>query len=323
MKSVSVVGEGAWGTAIAQLLADNGHQVTLWCHNEHIAQEIATERTNQRYMPGITIHSAIVPTTKFAAVMHNSIIFISTPVQYFRSVLEQIKPYYQPQHLLVLLNKGIENNTLLFPTQIVSDVCGNDVQSVVVAGPSFAKEVINKGVTAVIVASNNTQHAQRIQQLLSNLYMHPFLSADVVGVQAGAALKNVFALAMGIAHGAGWCANTKAWLMTQSLHEMNIFTTFLGGNAQTTYGLSGVGDLILTATHATSKNYQVGVALGRGKKLQDILAQTGYIPEGINTVRSVEQLSKHHTISLPICHAVYRYISEQGPIDDITKALNF
>lgn len=321
MKTVSVIGEGAWGTAIAQLLADNGYQVTLWCHDEQVAQEIATERTNKRYMPNITIHHAITPVTDFVTLMRNKIIFISTPVQHFRSVLEQLKPYYQFDHLLVLLNKGIENDTLLFPTQITAAVLGNQVQSVVVAGPSFAKEVVAQCLTGMVIASPHNAHVQVVQQILSNAYMHLSVADDLIGVQVGAALKNVFAIAMGIAHGAHWCANTKAWLMTQSLHEMVTLTTFLGGNVQAVYGLSGVGDLILTATNSTSKNYQVGIALGQGKKLNDILAQTGYIPEGINTVRSVYQLCQRRNISLPICHAVYTYIYEQGSIDDISNSL--
>lgn len=318
MNNITVIGEGAWGTAIAQLLARNGYTVTLWCHDATVAAQIAQQRHNSRYMPGIALDTAINPVTDMALALQPQIIFISTPVPFLRSVLEQIKPHYKTHHILVMLNKGIENKTLLLPTQMLTAVLGAFAQTAVVAGPSFATQVMQGCITALVVASARQSVATTISSMLSNAYIRPYTTVDVMGAQVAAALKNVIALAGGMADGAGWCSNTKAFLFTRGLQEMVKVAQLFKGQPETIYGLAGVGDLWLTATNSTSRNYQIGVAFGQGKKME---LPTDSMPEGLNTLRSVQELAGRDALELPICHALYKCLYENGSLEELSNAL--
>lgn len=321
MKQVLVVGEGAWGTAIATLLADNGFTVLLWCHDPQVAQTIAEKRINQRYLPGITLSETIIPVTDLSVAQQVDFIFEATPVVYVRSVLEQLKPYVTKNHTWVLLCKGIEQGYLLLPSQILDDVMGYSTKNVILTGPSFARDLANCDTTAVVLASKDAQLAADLQSMLANNYFKPFLSDDVIGVQAAGALKNVVTLALGMLDGAGYSDNARAFLFTQALQEIKTMITTLGGVPETTYGLAGIGDLVLTSMGNKSRNREVGHRLGAGDLLSTILEQTGYTPEGINTVQSIHQLAAKYEITLPLCAQIYHIIFGDGKTEDIVTSL--
>jgi glycerol-3-phosphate dehydrogenase (NAD(P)+) len=322
MKKVCVLGDGAWGTAVATLLAHNGYQVALWCHDPVNAQAIARTRVNERYLPGQILSERIIPTTSLEdAVCDTRWVFEAVPVQYLRSVILDAAPCFRPDQVWVVLSKGIEQDTLLLPTQIIDDVFGDTHKKAVFAGPSFAADLAHQQVTAVSVAAADCELVRELQAMLENNYFKPFFNTDLIGVQVGGAVKNVITLGVGMLEGAGYKDNTKAFLVTRGLDEMAQITKVLGGKPETLYGLSGVGDLMLTALGKLSRNLAVGKRLGRGDALQTILDELGHVPEGINTVQSIKQLAQKHHLQLPICNAVYEIIFAGKKIDHLIAAL--
>lgn len=322
MKNVCVLGDGAWGTAVATLLAHNGYTVKLWCHDAAVVETIMRTRVNERYLPGHTLSERIIPTISLEdAVRDTQWIFEAIPVQYLRSVIMDVVPCVTPDQIWVVLSKGIEKDTLLLPTQIIDDIFAHPPKKAVVAGPSFAADLASKQVTAVSIAATDCALAHELQTMLENKYFKPFYSTDLIGVQVGGALKNVITLGVGMLEGAGYTDNTKAFLVTRGLHEMGLMTKVLGGDPATLYGLSGVGDLVLTSLGQLSRNLAVGKRLGRGESLQDIIRELGNAPEGINTVQAIQQLMQKHQLELPICKAVHEIIFAGKKIDHLIAAL--
>lgn len=320
---IAMLGEGAWGTAIAQVLAHNGHKVTVWCYNKECAQEIAELQTNSKFVPNIQIHTSITPTTDLQqAVAHADIIFEAIPVKHLRSVLNAAKLHVNTNQIWVTLSKGIEPKTLLLPTQMIDSELKQPVKHVVVSGPSFAHDVLQQQPTGVTVASNNKQAREVVGNLLQNSYFKICYSDDILGTQVGGAVKNVIALGVGILDGAGYTDNTKVLLVTQSLQEIQTVIKHFGGKSETLYGLCGIGDLMLTALGTRSRNLLVGKQLGLGKKLETILQETGYVPEGITTVQSVYELAQKHNLVLPICKAIHSVIFEQKPVRCLLESMS-
>ncbi len=320
--NIAMLGEGAWGTAVAMLLAYNGHEVKLWCYNTELVSQINETRHNERYLPGVTLPKNITAVATLDEAMSDADwVFEAIPVKFLRSVLEQSKHCYKDTQRWVVLSKGIEQGTLFFPTEIIADVLGDAVQQTVFAGPSFAMDVARKEITAVTIAAPECELAKELQELLANDYFRPYISTDMIGVQLGSALKNVIAIGVGMLDGAGYTDNAKAFMITRGLHEIAELAVALGGKQQTVYGLSGVGDLILTAMGSLSRNLQVGKRFGQGQSLESILKETGYIPEGINTVESVQQLMRKHGVRLSICLGIYEVIFNNKPLEDMLKEL--
>ena len=322
MKKVCVMGDGAWGTAVATLLAHNNCQVNLWCHDAANAQAIARSRKNERYLPGYTLSERIGPTGSLEDAMRDTRwIFQAIPVQYLRSVTLDAAPCFKQDQVWVVLSKGIEKDTLLLPTQIIDDIFATSSQKVVLAGPSFAADVANKQVTGVSIAATDLALAHELQTMLNNEYFTAFINDDVLGVQVGGAVKNVITLGVGMLEGAGYTDNTKAFLVTRGLHEIALIAKIFGGKPETLYGLSGIGDLMLTALGKLSRNLAVGKRLGKGDSLKIILDELGHVPEGINTVQSIQQLADKHHLQLPICSAIYDIIFTGKKIDHLITAL--
>jgi glycerol-3-phosphate dehydrogenase (NAD(P)+) len=322
MKQIAIVGEGAWGTAVATLLAHNGHAVTIWCYHQEVAEQITTQHRNEKFLPGIMLDPSIRATSDMKeAVCEAHWVFEAIPVKFLRSVLKETKSCFDPDQVWVVLSKGIEKETLLFPTQIIDEIFGVSVKKTIFAGPSFANDVAKKQITAVTVAAPDCDLGVELQQILANDYFRPYITTDMIGVQVGAALKNVIALGVGMLDGAGYTDNAKAFLLTRGLHEMVQLATKLGGKQETLYGLSGIGDLVLTAMGSLSKNLEVGKRLGSGQSLEKILKETGYIPEGINTVQSVKQLMEKEKIDLPICRGIYNVIFTDTTIEQMLTSV--
>ena len=322
MKRVSVLGAGAWGTAIASLLADNGFQVTLWCYNDEVAESITKIHRNDKYLPGFVLSENIKSTTNLKeAVCDTEFIFEAIPVQFLRSVLEQTTDCFSKEQTWVILSKGIEQETLLLPSQMIDDVFGYTTKKAVLVGPSFAQDVMEKQVTGVTLAATDCKVGRVLQKMLANAYFRPYISLDIIGAQIGAALKNGITLGIGLLKGADYSDNAQAFLLTRGLHEMAQVAVAVGGRQKTIYGLSGVGDLVLTAMGEKSKNLSVGKELGAGKKLKTILQKTGYIPEGLNTVKSINRLMELHKLDLPICSGIYSVIFENKNVHELLKDL--
>ncbi len=323
MKHVCVLGDGAWGTAFATLLAHNGHAVTLWCYEADNAQIIARTRMNERYLPGQILSERITPTASLSDALHGCAwIFEAIPVQYLRSVIQQAAPHVTDEQIWVVLSKGIEQDTLLLPTQIIDDVCGKNYKKAVVAGPTFAADLAQKQVSAASVAATDSAIAHELQTFLANDYFKPVLNTDLIGIQVGGAVKNVITLGVGMLEGAGYTDNTKVFLVTRGLQEMSEIAKTFGGKPETIYGLSGAGDLMLTALGKLSRNLAVGKRLGKGDaSLQTILNELGHVPEGINTVQTIHQLIETKKLQLPICTAIYEIIFAGKKVDHLITAL--
>lgn len=323
-KKIGVLAEGAWGSAVSDLIAKNGHEVLLWCYNKECATEINQQRTNSKYMPDLKFIDKITATTSIQEVFQNcDLIFEAVPVQFLRSVFESAKPYYQNQKI-ICLSKGIEEETLMFPSQIVQSVFGIDVELAVIVGPSFAKEVVSCDFTAVNCATQKKELFIELSRILNNDYFKIYYTQDLIGIECSAAIKNVIALAVGVVEGAGCGDDTKAIIITAGLAEIATLVAAIGGKKDTAYGLSGLGDLILTTTGKFSKNLAVGKRLGSGEKLSDILKTVQFTPEGPNSLKSVKDLSIKYGLNLPFCNVLNDFIEQKlTPKEFVSKVFLF
>jgi glycerol-3-phosphate dehydrogenase (NAD(P)+) len=320
---ICVIGEGAWGTAIASVLADNGHPVKLWCHDPHVAVDIKKVRENVRYMPGVRLSSAIEPTHDLEQALADvAWVFFSTPVPFARAVLERAKPFYKPHQTWVMLNKGVEYRTSMLPTHIFHDVIGDSAHSLALSGPSFARDVLNKQLTGLVVASADDDECHAgVKELLENEYIQITESDDVIGVQLCGALKNVIAVGVGLLDGSGYSENTKALFVTRAFQEMVHIVSVSGGHAGTAMGLAGVGDIVLTAYSTQGRNLAVGKVVGKGGTLAEWLTEHGTLPEGVNTLKSVYHLVQEDEIALPIFTALYHVVIDGEPVSELLDAL--
>jgi glycerol-3-phosphate dehydrogenase (NAD(P)+) len=320
VKTVAMIGEGAWGTAVATVLATNGYTVKLWCHKATVAQEIALSRQNKQYLPGIVLSDRIIPTNNLSVALADvTYVFEATPLIYLRSVLEQAKPWVRPEQIWVFLNKGIEQESLLLPTQVFDDVIGIMLKKAVVVGPSFAQELVEQKPTAWLCAAYDDS-AQSLQAMLANCYVRPYVGTDVIGTQVGAAIKNVVALGIGMADGAGFAFNTKAFLLVRGLQEIAQLAQLLGGHQETIYGLAGVGDLVMSA-FGNSRNFRLGKELGKGRRLKELQQEYELFPEGVHTSYSLKKLIDMHGLSLPFCAGIYEVVAHEKSFKDILTAL--
>ncbi len=309
LQKIAVLGAGNWGTAIASLLAENGHQISLWCHENEVAHDINRNHRNTAYCSEFLLSTSITATTSLKeAVQDATWIFEAVPVKFLRTIVQQAKHHAATDATWVVLSKGIEVDTLMFPTQIITDVLGDEIKTVVFGGPTFAKELMQKQLSAASIASIHAHECTSLAALLNNDYFTAFVSSDPMGVQIGGAVKNVIALRIGIATGSGYKNNTTAYLLTKALEEMATLVQSLGGQSQTVYGLSGLGDMILTCTGSLSKNLKAGRLIAQGYTMAELTREFGTLPEGINTVQSIHQLINRLNLDLPLCKATYDMI---------------
>jgi glycerol-3-phosphate dehydrogenase (NAD(P)+) len=308
---ICILGAGGWGTALAILLDNNKHNVTLWEYNKEYAHTLSEFRENFYFLPKIKIPSTIKITNDIhSAVKDKDIIVISTPTQFIRNVIEQISDVSFTNKIIISVSKGIENDTLMTVSHIFQNVFKNIKKKNigVLSGPSHAEEVAQKIPTAVVAASYYNHNAEVIQHLFSNKYFRVYRSNDVLGVELGGALKNVIAIAAGITDGAGFGDNTKAAIMTRGIREITRLGMYLGARENTFMGLSGVGDLIVTCMSKHSRNRFVGEEVGKGKKLEQVLAKMKMVAEGVATAKSMHELAKNEDIDLPIIEQVYKVL---------------
>lgn len=323
--NIAVFGAGSFGTAMAHILAGNGHAVTLWSHDKNVADEIAAKRVNSSYHPNFKLAPFEATSHALSALPHKKIILFAIPCQFLRKLLENIKNLVPADAILVNLAKGIELDSLKRPSQIFEDVFSSSVleRFATLSGPTFAKELILAKPSAAAVAGVNHRTVVAVQQAISMRFFRLYTVADLNGVELGGALKNVMAIAVGIADGLGFGHNARAGLMTRCLHEMIELGTAMGAKERTFSGLSGIGDLILTCTGDLSRNRQVGLRLGRGETLQGILESSHQVAEGVATAKAVYLLMKKHRVEMPNAEHVYRIICEgMAPREAVERILS-
>jgi glycerol-3-phosphate dehydrogenase (NAD(P)+) len=324
MKEVAVVGAGAWGTALAKILADKGNRVRLWTRSAEHAETLAREHENTRYLPGVKLPDGVVPTSSLEAALRGaSLVTWVVPSHALRETLESARSHLPPRAALVSASKGIENDTLMLMADVFEDVIGEGVQErlTVLSGPSFAKEVATGIPTNIVVASTNVALSQEVQREFATERLRVYSSDDPAGVEVGGALKNVIAIAAGACDGLGFGHNTRAALITRGLAEIARIAIAKGGNVLSLAGLAGMGDLVLTCTGDLSRNRTVGFELGKGKKLDQVLASLGHVAEGVRTAKSAHDLAQKLDVELPICNEVYAVLYEgktaQRAVEDL------
>ena len=321
---ISVLGAGGWGTTLAILLHYNGHDVTLWEYKNNYAKVLDRTRENKLYLPGIKIPAELVITHSLSESCKNQhMIVIAVPTQFIRSVLSELKATNFKDTTFVSVSKGIEIGTLMTVSQIIKDELKSisPSQIGVLSGPSHAEEVSKKIPTAVVASSKDEFTAKQIQSAFITSYFRVYSTTDILGVEYGGALKNVIAVGAGIIDGAGFGDNTKAAIMTRGIAEISRLGIALGTRAETFSGLSGMGDLIVTCMSKHSRNRYVGEQIGKGKKLKDVLKSMQMVAEGVQTCKSVHELSIKHKVPTPIANAVYSILFEERDPIKVTYEL--
>ncbi|MGD9078574.1 MAG: NAD(P)H-dependent glycerol-3-phosphate dehydrogenase [Desulfobacterales bacterium] len=310
---IGVVGAGSWGTAIADLLASKGFHTHLWVFEKEVKEQIAQSHENKLYLPDHQLSPNLLPSNDLADVVSNKhLIVIVVPSHVMRHVTRQMAGYLSAGTIITCASKGIEQKTHLTMTGVIKENIP-EVDSdrlAVISGPSFAKEVAQKMPTTVTVACRNPEIAAKVQHVFAAPYFRVYTSEDIVGVELGGSVKNVIAIASGILDGLGMGLNTRAALITRGMTEVRRLGLHLGANPRTFTGLAGFGDLVLTCTGDLSRNYTVGMKLGKGKKLKQILAEMHMVAEGVKTAKSVYNFSRKLGVEMPICHEIYHILYE-------------
>jgi glycerol-3-phosphate dehydrogenase (NAD(P)+) len=317
MSEIAIIGAGAWGTALSIILGrKEAHRVRLWVREEEICETILRQRVNEKFLPGQLIPACVTPHTDLAEAIANAAIVVSVmPSQHCRRLFEQMRSHLHANTMIVSATKGLEEGSLLRMTEVIAQVLKNDgslpLRIGALSGPSFALEAARGDPTAITIASQDTELARTIQQEFSHASFRLYTNDDPIGVELGGALKNTIAIAAGVCAGLGLAHNSVAALITRGLAEMTRLVVACGGKTETLAGLAGLGDLVLTCTGGLSRNRNVGVELGRGRKLPDILAgMHGMVAEGIFTTTAALGLAHARGIEMPITEQMYAILHE-------------
>jgi glycerol-3-phosphate dehydrogenase (NAD(P)+) len=315
---VAVLGAGAWGTALAKVLAEKGDETVLWARNADVVTQVNERRENERYLPGQKLPTTLSATENLEAALAGStlVVFVA-PSHATREVATLAAPFIPKGVPIVSATKGIENETLMFMDEVLREVLPKHAGEhlTFLSGPSFAKELAQHLPTAVVIASKSSAACEVVMRRFHTPYLRTYASEDVIGVECGGALKNVIAIAAGACDGLGFGHNTRAALVTRGLAEVARLSVARGGSPLTLAGLAGMGDLVLTCTGELSRNRTVGVELGKGKKLAEVLAALGHVAEGVKTTKSAYDLSKKLGIDMPITSEIYKVIYEDKPAE--------
>lgn len=326
MEKITVVGAGSWGTALALVLADNGHEVRLWGHNPAQIQEINQFHTNTRYLPEISLPNNIVGYSSLPeALKEIETIILAVPTKAIREVLKKVCQVSEGPLTIVHVSKGIEPDSLLRISEMIEEEVPKEQLKdiVVLSGPSHAEEVSLRHPTTVTVSSKNMNAAEKIQDLFMNTNFRVYTNPDLIGVEIGGALKNIIALAAGITDGLGYGDNAKAALITRGLAEIARLGTRMGASPLTFAGLTGIGDLIVTCTSVHSRNWRAGNLLGKGHNLEEVLESMGMVVEGVRTTKAAFQLAEKYRVTMPITEALYNVLFNNGsPKDEVDSLMS-
>ncbi len=309
---ISVIGAGSFGTAMTVVSTRCNNEVMLWAHDPHVAETLRATRTNPSYLRDVPVGDGVRATNDLAeAAAFSDTVFMVVPSHHYRRVLTELAAHITNPVRVISGTKGIENETLDRMSEVTAAVLGRKLKSfAVLSGPTFAVEVARGDPTAAVIASDDADFAEELQRVLSCGTFRLYNSGDVVGVELAGSLKNVIAISAGVLEGLGLGSNTNAALITRGLHEITRLGITLGGKPETFAGIAGMGDLVLTCTGALSRNRSVGVALGRGKRLVEILNEGKFVAEGVKTSKAAKELAERHGIEMPITSEMYRVLYE-------------
>lgn len=324
MTKITVFGMGSFGTALANVLAENGHTVLMWGKNEDSVKELNDHHQNKRYLKDVVLNSSIKATSDIKeAVNFTDIYLMALPTKAMREITSEIDSLIDTKKTFIHVAKGIENDTFKRVSEMIEDSISEEHNGGigVLSGPSHAEEVVIKQPTTVAASSKDEKVSKLIQDLFMNDYLRVYTNNDLVGVELGGALKNIIAVASGIVAGMGYGDNAKAALMTRGLAEISRLGEKLGADPMTFLGLGGIGDLIVTCTSTHSRNYTLGFKLGQGQTMNEALNEMNMVVEGIYTTNSVYHLAKQQNVDMPITNALYKVLFEDNPVKDSVKDL--
>lgn len=317
---VGVIGAGAWGTALAQVAAQQGRRVTLWAHEPETVQAIAQRRENTTFLPGAPLDERIEPTADLFAVAEADVVLAVTPAQHLRATLRSLAPALRRDLPVVLCAKGVEQGTLALMTEVLAAEAPH-VLPAVLSGPGFAKDVVRGLPTATTIAAADLDLARALAQTLGSPAFRPYVTDDLIGAEIGGAVKNVIAIACGVAEGRQLGDGARAALITRGFAELSRLGRALGARTETLNGLCGLGDLVLTCTGITSRNFSLGVALGQGRAAAEVLAERRSVAEGAASAPAVVALAARHGVEMPICAAVAAVLAQRHSVDDAITGL--
>jgi glycerol-3-phosphate dehydrogenase (NAD(P)+) len=320
MAHVGVVGAGAWGSALAQVCASAGQEVTLWAQEPEVVAAIQTTRENMMFLPGIKLDLAIKPTGDLGMMANADAVLAVVPAQFMRATLARLAQYLPAGTPVVLCSKGIEQGSLRLMTDVLAEELPYCVGAVL-SGPSFAKDVAIGLPTAVTLACADEELGARLVEMLGIATFRPYLTSDLIGAEVGGAVKNVLAIACGMAHGRGLGESARAALITRGFTEMTRLGVALGGHAKTLAGLCGLGDLVLTCSSTSSRNFALGVALGQGQTLEQALSGKLSVAEGAATAPALLALAQTKGVSMPICEGVAAILAGRVGVAHAIEAL--
>jgi glycerol-3-phosphate dehydrogenase (NAD(P)+) len=320
-RDAAVLGGGSFGTAMVKVLAENGHRVHFWMRDQAQADSIRETGQNERYMPGVMLAGDIEPTTDLpGAVANAEIVFVAIPSKAFRDVIHQHSSCFRDGQVVVSLTKGIEAQGF----KLMSEILQEEIPQCrigVLSGPNLAAEIVNRDLTATVIASKDPEVRTSVQNLLGCEYFRVYANADMYGVELAGALKNIYAIVAGLGSALEMGENAKAMLITRGMAEMSRFAVSLGANPMTFLGLAGVGDLIVTCTSSKSRNFRIGYAIGKGKQLEEAAAELGQVAEGIYTLKLVRDKSEAMGIQMPLVRGLHEILYGNASVRAVINGL--
>ena len=321
MAEIGIMGAGSWGTALALVLEKNGHDVTVWSYKKEAAEQIAAKRENESKLPGIKIPESIQFTSEMdVAVRGKDVVVLAVPSAVTRNTARQMKPYVKEGQILVTVSKGIEEHTLMTLSEQIEEEIPK-IRAAVLSGPSHAEEVSRGLPTTVVAGAEDKKTAEYLQRIFMNDTFRVYTSPDVLGIEIGGALKNVIALAAGIADGLGYGDNTKAALITRGIAEITRLGVKMGGKLESFAGLTGIGDLIVTCASIHSRNRKAGFLIGQGRTMKEAMDEVKMVVEGVYSAKAAKALAAKYEVSMPIIEEVNKVLFEDKKAEDAVRAL--
>ncbi|MCK5687447.1 NAD(P)-dependent glycerol-3-phosphate dehydrogenase [bacterium] len=318
---ISVIGAGGWGTTIANIVAENGHDVQLWVYDDETLENLRTKRENTIFLPGVKINERVSFCKNIFELKKSDLVFLVTPSKFYRKIIKDCIDHFGEVPEYVSFTKGFDSKSNCVMTDIIREFTGDNVKIAAVSGPNLAREISQKIPSATVVASNSIELSTKVQDVLTRPYFRVYTSDDEYGVQIGGALKNIIAIASGISDGLGFGSNSRATLLTRGLAEITRFGNYFHSKFETFFGLSGMGDMMATATSELSRNYSFGYKLGQGENPDEIVKDMKMVVEGIDTVKAVWGFAKKQKLDLPIINEIYGIIYSGRKVEDAVRNL--
>ncbi len=317
---IGVLGGGAWGTALAQSIISSGKNVKIWAREEDIVSAINEKHENTLFLPNISLSKDLKATNSLEEICKKDILLIATPAQYIRELFKTIAPYIKEGQPVVLCSKGIEIETGSLLSQVLEEEIPH-ANCAVMTGPTFATDISKGKPSSMTLAVKDKDMARNLRNALNTKNLRIYVTDDIIGAQIGGAVKNVIAIAAGIVEGLNYGESARAALVTRGLAEMERLASAMGANKETLMGMCGVGDLMLTCSSLQSRNYSLGVLLGEGQTLEEILGSRNSVTEGVHTSKALRTMAKNNAVEMPISNAVYKCLNENAPISDLIEEL--